>query len=105
MLEDKRRRTYTVVAHVGWWGALGLTAGITTNLVPRTFGVCVIFLVGVAISCGLTLSRAHLTDTICRVLEVGMSLPRQEVRDLMDNYEYEVPGTTTDNNDESEPQT
>lgn len=69
--EERRRAGATVLACVGWFGALALTVLRTADVIPDSTGIYVVLLIGVAIAAGMSLSRMRLAKTINAVFRAG----------------------------------
>lgn len=80
--EEVRRRTAYTLALTGWWGALAATVLRLAGVAPASMGVMIVFLIGIAISGGLALSRQRLTSAIKGVFETGLKIRNDEYQNL-----------------------
>lgn len=72
LTEDRRRWLTPKLAYGTWFSALGLTLLRVIDVVPVDFGIIIVFLIGVAIASGLSMSRMKLASTIAEVFESGL---------------------------------
>jgi hypothetical protein len=74
-------------AWLSWLAALSLAAWDSLSSEGKNLDLLVIFLVGVAISAGLSLSRHRLTDTIVAALQTGYDLSEEHARQRVSDQE------------------
>lgn len=74
MTQERRHRAAILTAWGCWLGAAALTTLSVLGILARPYGVAVVFLIGVAIAAGMSLSRMRLSHTMKEVFAAGLSL-------------------------------
>lgn len=87
MKQETRHRAALVGAWGGWLTATGLTALRVTDQIGQAVGIVIVLFIGVAIACGMTLSRMRLSATIVATFQAGILAAEQRAQSREDRTE------------------